>query len=72
MTENTVLADFISEKSLARQLGQHERTLARWRTERRGPPFILNGRQILYHRDDVGVWLRKGGVANGAPNKRKR
>ena len=67
------LAEFISEKALADQLGHHEATVRRWRKERRGPRFTLNGRTVLYHPDDVNEWLRAGGVANvRRPAKRRR
>ena len=73
---STILSNFVSEKDLATQLGHHERTLARWRQQRTGPKFILNGRQIIYHRDDVNAWLRAGGIAAATarkqPKRRKR
>jgi Helix-turn-helix domain len=58
-----ILSNFVPEEALADELDVHVRTIARWRRERVGPPFALKGRQILYHRDDVSQWLRRGGVA---------
>ena len=67
-----VLAGFLSEKALATQLGHHLRTIQRWRKERRGPRFTMNGRHFLYHREDIDAWLRQGGVAAVRAAKRKR
>ena len=58
-----ILSNFVPEEALADELDVHVRTIARWRRERVGPPLALKGRQILYHRDDVSQWLRRGGVA---------
>ena len=67
-----LLADFLPEKTLAAELGHHWRTLARWRKQRCGPPFVMNGKHIVYHRDDVTTWLRAGGIKNAAPKARTR
>ena len=32
-------------------------TLARWRSERKGPPYIKSGSRVLYRGDDVLAWL---------------
>jgi hypothetical protein len=47
----------LSNDEAATELGVHPVTVARWRTERRGPPFIKrpNGR-IGYPLDDLRSW----------------
>jgi hypothetical protein len=68
-----VLADFLSEEALAKQLGHHQRTMARWRRQGRGPSFVLNGRSVLYHVADVSTWLRAGGaLQHTTPNRKRR
>jgi len=32
-------------------------TLAKWRLEGSGPPFIRVGRKILYREQDISAWL---------------
>ena len=71
------LAHFHSEEEVAKQLGHHGRTLARWRQEGIGPRFTQNGRRIIYHDEDVSGWLRAGGLKAAAaskqqPRRRKR
>jgi hypothetical protein len=53
-----VLADYVSEADLARELGVGWRTLFRWRTQtHEAPPFIRVSRRIFYHREAVREWL---------------
>jgi hypothetical protein len=35
------------------------RTLERWRSEEKGPPFIRVGRLVRYRRSDLRAWLAK-------------
>jgi hypothetical protein len=76
MTDGTILSNFHSEKKLAKELGHHPQTLRRWRHQGIGPKFAMNGREIIYHNDDVALWLRAGGVAAAnkqqQPRQRKR
>ncbi len=43
-----ILTGFLSEAELAAELGCFERTLARWRGLRIGPPFAMKGREPIY------------------------
>lgn len=47
----------ISPSDLAALLGVDERTLAVWRSQRRGPDFVKLGRAIFYRREDVLSWI---------------
>ena len=38
-------------------LGAAEKTLANWRCERTGPPFLKVGRNVIYSRASVERWL---------------
>ena len=69
---NNLLADYLTEQKLAESLKCHPRTPARWRARRIGPRYTLNGRQILYHVEDVRQWLRAGGLAAPAPTPQRR
>ena len=53
-----ILDDYLTERTLARQLSKSERTLQRWRGLRIGPTPTMCGNRILYAVDDVRAWLR--------------
>lgn len=48
-----------------------ERTLRRWQRSGYGPPFVRRGSRILYHGDDVDMWINtkrfSGGKALSPP-----
>lgn len=49
--------DLISPSDLAALLDLDERTLAVWRSQRRGPDFVKLGRTVFYRREDVSDWI---------------
>lgn len=51
--------DLLTTEELAEILHTSWRTLARWRSERIGPPYVRAGHRILYRRSDVDEWLEK-------------
>jgi hypothetical protein len=53
-----LLADWISRKQLAHELGLTTDTLARWEARRQGPPCTRIGRKTLYRRVAVQDWVR--------------
>jgi hypothetical protein len=67
-----ILAEFISEDVLAKQLGHHARTLARWRQQRVGPPFVMVGREIRYNLAAARAWLAAGGTSTKPKPRRQR
>jgi hypothetical protein len=71
MKRSGVLAGFIPEPEMARELGCTPRTLARWRTARTGPPFVMRGRAIEYSVDAARDWLRAGGTGAAAKKRKK-
>ena len=71
MANGKILDGFITEKQLAKLLGRGERTVARWRKQQIGPPFVKNGREIFYNVDASRAWLAAGGTA-GVRNKARR
>ena len=58
-TTNAVplLAEYLSRKKLAEELHVDVRTLARWKTLRKGPPHVVIAGRALYRRSDVAAWL---------------
>ncbi|WP_457646424.1 helix-turn-helix transcriptional regulator [Profundibacter sp.] len=61
------LSDWISRADLAQELGVTTGTLARWATERTGPPLVRVGRRVFYRRSAVRKWLieRERKTGNG-------
>lgn len=47
----------LSPADLSALIGVDERTLAVWRSQRRGPDFVKLGRTVLYHRADIVTWM---------------
>ena len=43
----------------AKYIGRQKQTLAQWRSEGVGPPFIKRGR-IYYFKDEIDSWLKNG------------
>lgn len=56
--KKAVLADYLTEAELARELDKSKRTLERWRRLRIGPTPTICGNKILYAITDVRIWLR--------------
>lgn len=46
-----------NEKSAAERIGLQAKTLANWRSQRRGPPFYKLGSRVVYDDADVDAWL---------------
>ena len=67
-----VLAGFLSELKLAKELCHHPRTLARWRKLGVGPPFTMIGRFPFYETDAAREWLAAGGTRAPPAKKRAR
>ena len=45
-------------------MGVAPQTLARWRCEGGGPPFIRVGRKIMYAVEDITAWMNSRRVAS--------
>jgi hypothetical protein len=48
----------LSEKQLADYLNMKPQTLARWRVEGSGPPFLKLGACVRYRLDDIQRWTQ--------------
>jgi hypothetical protein len=53
----SLLKDYLTEESLAREIGVTIRTLRRWRKERQGPPITHVGRKVVYSIEGLRRWL---------------
>jgi hypothetical protein len=62
--------EFLEEPALCAELKVTPRTLARWRTQRIGPPRVTVGRTILYRREAVLEWLASREEQLVKPRKR--
>lgn len=51
--------ELIADAEAAEILRQRTQTLAAWRCEKRGPPYVKIGRRIFYRRSDIAEWLGK-------------
>jgi predicted DNA-binding transcriptional regulator AlpA len=49
--------ELLSSDDLALLIGVDERTLAVWRSQKRGPDYVRLGRAIFYRRADVRSWV---------------
>lgn len=62
-----LLEGWISRADLARELEVSVGTLARWETDKNGPPLAKVGRRVIYRRAAVLEWLesRENGWGKG-------
>jgi len=67
-----ILAEYLEEKDLAKELNRNTATIRRWRKMRIGPPFVQNGREFLYDVEAVRRWLSGGGTNGAASAKQRR
>lgn len=56
----TMSEQFLSEVDLAARWAISSKTLTRWRTVRRGPPFVKLGKMVRYAMSDVLEFERNG------------
>jgi hypothetical protein len=58
MSNKRFLADYLSEAELAAEFEKSEKTLRRWRRQRRGPPYVQGPGGVLYPIAEGRQWLR--------------
>lgn len=54
---SSLLAGYLTPRDLAQALGVSERTIARWRHFREGPPRVEIGRKVFYRFESVSAWI---------------
>ena len=52
-----ILDDYFEPYQLGGEIKKSERTLARWRTERKGPPVTRFGGKPFYRKESVKQWM---------------
>lgn len=57
ITEQTFVSPLLDSREVAAYLKVSESTLSRWRTDRKGPPFLRLGGITRYRLDAVDAWL---------------
>lgn len=53
----SALDGYLTASEMAKELGLHPSTLAKWRMVRRGPPFVRMGKRIMYSIVSFRIWL---------------
>lgn len=53
-----ILDGYATRAQAAAQMGLSEDTLARWETQRKGPPCIRLGRKVYYRIEAIRDWMR--------------
>ena len=53
-----IMDGWMSRKELADALGVTAGTLAKWQSQRIGPPLVRIGRKVIYRREAVQEWLQ--------------
>jgi hypothetical protein len=56
--EPPLLADYLPERSFARQINQKLRTLWSWRTKGIGPPWVKIGKAVYYGKPGALSWIQ--------------
>lgn len=52
-------SELLTTPEAAQALRLSERTLIRWRIERKGPPIVRAGRRIMYRATDLDGWIER-------------
>lgn len=63
----TITSEKLTTAELASELKRNPHTLARWRRQRIGPPWIRLQGRVLYDRHQVEAWLASQQVGGSAP-----
>ena len=48
---------FLDTRRAAKVIGMSRRTLEKWRTLGKGPPYLKLGRRVLYSSTDLEAWI---------------
>lgn len=57
VAEANLVSPLLDSREVAAYLKVSEATLSRWRTDKKGPPFLRMGGITRYRVDDVEAWL---------------
>lgn len=59
MSDRILGEEYYTPSELAEQLGVALITLATWRAQKKGPPYIRMGRGVHYSAESVRRWLKQ-------------
>jgi hypothetical protein len=60
----------LTPEDVAQMTGLSTETLAQWRSQRRGIPFLKISRNcVRYRQEDLDFWLEERLVSTGSPNR---
>ena len=65
-------ANLLSAEDVAELTGLSTETLAQWRSQRRGIPYLKIGRRVRYDLTDVQAYLRGCRVSVSDPHERRQ
>jgi hypothetical protein len=60
--------EFLSQQDLAIRWARHVQTLTKWRTLRRGPPFVKLGKIVRYAMSDI-LEFERNGLSKPVPRR---
>jgi excisionase family DNA binding protein len=67
-----ISANLLSAEDVAELTGLSTETLAQWRSQRRGIPYLKIGRRVRYDVTDVQAYLRGCRVSVSDPQERRQ
>ncbi len=67
-----VLPDLLTPEEVAEITGLSIDTLAQWRSQRRGIPYLKIGRAVRYDKNEVHAYLERCRVSVSDPTERRR
>ena len=67
-----VLPDLLTSEEVANITGMSNETLAQWRSQRRGIPYLKIGRAVRYDPGEVQAYLERCRVSVSDPRERRR
>jgi len=70
--DGNIPANLLSAEDVAELTGLSTETLAQWRSQRRGIPYLKIGRRVRYDLTDVQAYLRGCRVSVSDPQERRQ
>ncbi len=67
-----VLPDLLTPEEVAEMTGLSLDTLAQWRSQKRGIPYLKIGRAVRYDSSDIQMYLERCRVSVSDPTERRR
>ena len=69
---NASLSDLLKPEEVANLTGLSQETLAQWRSQKRGIPYLKVGRAVRYDPADVQAYLEGCRVSVSVPKERRQ